>query len=150
MALNGHVSRRPQPRWRARCHLCHGLDLQRDRQEWRHRCGRWARLQRPLRLSQRRDERKSQKNKLCSYCIASVRLPDKRKGSAWRRPRKTPWQTRPTRGCRCPAKRRIAELAGEQGDLQRGFKKKWKPQSLLAGVRVLESGWGGGDRSLFT
>lgn len=52
-------------------------------------------------------------NKLLSYCIALVHLPNKMKGLMWHHLQKTRWQTRPTRGCRCPAKRQMIYLAGE-------------------------------------
>lgn len=66
-------------------------------------------------------------NKLLSYCIALVHLPNKMKGLMWRRLQKTRWQTRPTRGCRYPAKRQIIYLTGKSRNyLKRGKGKEKK------------------------
>lgn len=70
-----------------------------------------------------------QKSKLRSYCIALVHLPNKMKGLTWRHLRKTPWQTRPTRGCRCPAKTRVMYLTCGSGQYLKEEKKRGKERT---------------------
>ena len=67
-------------------------------------------------------------NKLLSYCIALVHLPNKMKGLMWHHLQKTQWQTHPTRGCRCPAKRQMIYLAGESRKYLREELRKGKRQ----------------------
>lgn len=93
-------------------------------------CQPCAILRRPLWFSYRHKKKKYEKNKLLSYCIALVHLPNKMKGLMWRRLQKTRWQTRPTRGCHYPAKRQIIYLTGKNRNyLKRGKGKQKERQT---------------------
>lgn len=67
----------------------------------------------------------------------------------WRRLQKTRWQTRPTRGCRYPAKRQIIYLTGKSRNyLKRGKGKEKKDKRsqhlLVTQAYVCEGGWANG------
>lgn len=82
-------------------------------------------------------------NKLLSYCIALVHLPNKRKGLMWRHLQKTRWQTHPTRGCRYPAKRQIIYLTGKSGKISQRGKEKGKRQKnpVIGGLGLSVCMW---------
>lgn len=72
-------------------------------------------------LHPQKNEREYEENKLLSYCIALVRLPNKMKVLMWHHLQKIQWQMHPTRGCHCPAKRQVIHLTGKERQKQQIF-----------------------------